>query len=399
MDDDEGILAYLKTVLDVNGYEIKACSLPEKVMGLIEDFRPDLILLDIMMQEVDGFTLLQKIKEKPEWKAVKIIILTAKSFEFDRLKAFELGADGFLRKPVKAEDLTKRVDQVLNYRAVLTFWGTRGSLPSPGPDTIKYGGNTSCLELRFPDERLFIFDAGTGIRNLGRKIAMEGDNKKMNLFFTHPHWDHLFGLPFFIPVYKPGNEVAIYGTSHGNISLREAVAGQMEGIYFPITIKEFGARVYFKEISEGEYDIDGIKIQTHFLNHPGHTIGYRVWWGDKSIAYITDNELPEKSNPNFDSHTREKMVAFLKGVDFLIHDSSYTDEEYKIRVGWGHPPLSELISLAMDAEVKHLKLFHHEPDHTDEDIDHMVDFCTKKIKDLGSSLKCTAAVEGGQIFI
>ena len=400
IDDDEDILKLLRNIFESEGFAVTTCPDAKKAMELVKGLSPDLVILDVLMKEIDGFTLLQEIKGNADLSSIKVIILTAKSFEFDKLRAFELGADAFMSKPFLTAGLLEKIHQTLESRAVLTFWGTRGSLPSPGPDTIKYGGNTSCIELRLPKERIFILDAGTGIRKLGRKIAREGANIKMNLLITHPHWDHLFGLPFFMPVYRPGNEVAIYGARHGNISLREVVAGQMEGIYFPVTIKAFGAQCYFKELSEGVHDIDGIKVQTHFLNHPGQTLGYRIWWGGKSVAYVTDNELPPQSNsPGGGDERRRKLIEFLKGVDYLIHDSSFTDEEYKTRVGWGHPPLSELLSLSHDAEVKELRLFHHEPDHTDKDIDNMVDFCVKKIETLHYSFKCSAAREGEQIFL
>lgn len=399
VDDDEILLKLLLNIFEPKGYKVRTCSQPEKTLDAISEFSPDLVILDVLMQKVDGFTLLKNIREKPEFKCLKIIILTAKFFEFDKLRAFELGADAFMSKPFETAKLLEKVEQTLYLRSILTFWGTRGSLPSPGPDTIKYGGNTSCIELRMPKEKLFILDAGTGIRKLGKKIAREGVNQKINLLLTHPHWDHIFGLPFFIPIYKPGNEIVICGARHGDISLREVVAGQMEGIYFPITIKEFGARTYFRELSEGEHEIDGVKVQAHFLNHPGQTLGYRIWAGDKSIAYVTDNELPlESANPKGDRHRREKLLAFLENVDILIHDASFTDEEYKTRVGWGHPPISALVQLAMEANVKELSLFHHEPDHVDADVDKLLAFCLEKIEKTGSSLKCSAAMEGEQLF-
>jgi phosphoribosyl 1,2-cyclic phosphodiesterase len=399
IDDDEILLKLLGNLLEPRGYNIKTCSQPEQALEIIQTFKPDLVILDVLMQGIDGFTLLKEIRDKTELKSIKIFILTAKFFEFDKLRAFELGADAFISKPFETEKLLEKVEQTLHDRSVLTFWGTRGSLPSPGPDTIKYGGNTSCVELRLPKEKLFILDAGTGIRKLGKKIARGGVNQKINILLTHPHWDHIFGLPFFIPIYKPGNEIVICGARHGNISLREVVAGQMEGIYFPITMKEFGARTYFKELSEGEHEIDGVKVQAHFLSHPGQTLGYRIWSGDKSIAYITDNELfLESDNPKGDPHRQKKLVEFLENVDVLIHDASFTDEEYKTRVGWGHPPISALVQLAVDAKVKELSLFHHEPDHNDADVDKMLDTCREKIEKMGSSMKCSAAMEGEQIF-
>ncbi len=399
IDDDEENLKSLQGTLESAGFEIKTCSSSARAMEYIGDFKPDLAIMELLLGEPDGYTLLRQIRKSKDYSSLKVIILTVKSFEFDRVRSFELGADAFFNKPISPEELLKNVSRTMDYRPHLTFWGTRGSLPSPGSETIKYGGNTSCIEVRLSQEKILILDAGTGIRKLGLKLMQEGGKKKINLLLTHPHWDHIFGLPFFVPTYIPGNEVSIYGARHGDISLREVVAGQMESIYFPITIKEFGARSYFQELSEGEYFIDDVKVQTHFLNHPGQTLGYRIWCGEKSFAYITDNELPppppDSTGP---SHKRKKLINFLKDVDLLIHDSSYTDQEYKTRVGWGHPPLSELLSLALAANAKELKLFHHEPDHTDQDIEKMVEFSLERLKKEGSSMKCSAAAEGEHIF-
>ena len=292
------------------------------------------------------------------------------------------------------------VNRVIKDELKVTFWGTRGTLAKPGPDTLKYGGNTSCVSLEFTKDRLFIFDAGTGVTELGKYLISHNRRQKMNLFITHPHWDHINGFPFFMPVYQHGNEMVVYGSSHGNISLREVIGGQMESIYFPVTIKEFASRVYFKEIMEGEYDVEGISLKAIMLNHPGITLGYRATNSSgKSVAYITDNEIiPEDIEKN-KNYLRNKLVAFLKGVDILIHDSSYFDDEYRKRVGWGHPAISEVLRLAEAAEVKNLYLSHHDPDHDDAKVAEKEAFGRRYFEKRKLDIGCFSAIEGNSVVL
>lgn len=284
----------------------------------------------------------------------------------------------------------------------IKFWGVRGSIPTPSTNNIKYGGNTPCVELQLPDNRLFILDGGTGIRELGKALSKDGRKLKMNILLSHFHWDHIQGLPFFLPFYKEKNEITMYGMDLENAKLERAMSGQMESMYFPVKSHTLSAHIRFKKLCQGANDIEGIDVGTMHLNHPGQCMGYVFNVGKKRICYFTDNELVPKwvnktDVKDYNLNIREKILNLISGADLLIHDAQYTNEQYKTRIGWGHSPLSEVIKLAHDAKVKTLVLFHHDPDHTDDDIDILVANCKEMIKNSYHAMECLAAHEGLEI--
>jgi phosphoribosyl 1,2-cyclic phosphodiesterase len=241
----------------------------------------------------------------------------------------------------------------------LKLWGVRGSLPSPGPSTKVFGGNTSCLEVRCGDD-IFIFDAGSGIRELGMEL-MKSMPVRARMFFTHYHWDHVLGFPFFIPAYVPGNEFHIYGESKRRRSPRQILAGQMSFPYFPVSLDAMRAKLTFHTLRpSSQLKFGEVTVKTHRLNHPFDAMGYRVEYRGSSVAYISDYE-------HF-SHTDEPLVEFVRGVDAMIYDSAFSDAEYVTKQGWGHSTWEEGVKLAQASEVKLLIISHHEPTHDD---DHM----------------------------
>ncbi len=404
IDDDPDILSLLEKFLNRDGYNVLTIPSSTLAMDAVREYKPDVILLDLMMPDIDGFDITKQIKDDSDLNKIKIIIITAKNFEFDQNRTLELGADCYLKKPIKPDDLPflkKTIDSVLKDSMTITFWGTRGTIPKPEKNSLKYGGNTSCVSVEMSKDRLFIFDAGTGITKLGEHLIKKGKkHTKMNLFITHPHWDHIHGFPFCKALYVGGNEMAVYGSSHGDISLREVMSGQMKSIHFPITLKEFASRVYFKEIAEGEHKIEGLSVKAINLNHPGVTLGYRVTNTSlKSMVYMTDNEVIPETSPNYDVYCRKRLINFLKDADVLIHDSSYFHDEYLTKVGWGHPSILEVLKLAKQASVKKLYLYHHDPDHNDDDVARMEEIGNKYFKDQNVDTKCIAAVEGTSICL
>lgn len=255
----------------------------------------------------------------------------------------------------------------------IKFWGTRGSIPTPGPHTLKYGGNTSCVEVRCGNE-LIILDAGTGIRNLGTKL-LEETPIKASILFSHMHWDHIQGIPFFRPAYVPGNEFKLYGNKNWNTKLEYALQRQMQSPNFPVTLEELneiGAQMEYIDIDAGAVfqigSADQITIRSINLHHPNKAFGFRIEYGGKSLIYATDTEsLPEPDN---------KLVELASGADLLIHDAQYTAEEYQGLRGdskdvWGHSTPEAAAAVALAANVKRLLLFHHDPYHDDAQIDQM----------------------------
>ena len=279
----------------------------------------------------------------------------------------------------------------------MTFWGVRGTLPRPGPDTVRYGGNTSCVSLEFPGGELFVFDAGSGIKALADHLMTRGGEIRGKIFISHPHWDHINTIPFFTPLYVPGNEFEIIGSAHGSTTMRDLVSAQMDGVFFPITMREFGAEVEFKDVHEGSFDIDGVGVEAIRLAHPGNCLGYRVDYDGRSICYITDNELFPASSEHYSKEFDERLQRFCAAADVLIIDTNYFDEEYESKIGWGHSCVGQVANLAHRARVRTLYLFHHDHSHDDAAIDAKVRKAEELLAEWGSSTECVAPIEGERI--
>lgn len=395
VDDDPLILRLVRTVLEGAGHRVSCADSSDNAVSNIQLQQPDCVLTDIMMPGIDGLELCKRLRDIPELGSIKIIMMSVKSYEFDRQRARHLGADGYILKPIDPSTLLHEIAQILSDRVTLSYWGVRGTLAVPGKKTLKYGGNTPCVTLSLPKGRLFIFDAGTGIKELSNDLMSKGNGLlSAKLFLSHPHWDHIQGLPFFSPLYIPGNEFEICGASHSGLSVRELVSGQMEGVYFPITIRKFGASVLFRDLCEGSFEFDNIHVQTMLLSHPGNCLGYRVQYQDKSLCYVTDNELFPPDLPQYNSAYRSRLTEFVRKADILIADAAYTDEEYPAKVEYGHSCISEVVKLAHSAEVRALHLFHHDPDQTDNDIDQKKCHACDVLKSLDSETVCVAPAEG-----
>jgi phosphoribosyl 1,2-cyclic phosphodiesterase len=248
----------------------------------------------------------------------------------------------------------------------IRFWGVRGSIPCPGPDTVRYGGNTPCVEIRCGD-RILIFDAGTGIRALGHTLIDAGMAADTDIFFSHCHIDHVIGLPFYPPLFKVGNRVNLWaGHFDETPGVEEAVRKVMSFPLFPIEVETFKAHLEFHDFRAGDCltPRPGITVNTMTLSHPGGATGYRVEYAGHSVAYITDIELGDGP---FD----EGAMVLAKGAGALIIDSTYTDQEMPSHIGWGHSSWQQVVRFANEAGVEKLCLFHHDPDHDDAFMDAM----------------------------
>ena len=389
VDDDRVFIKLLTKYLASESVTIVSTNTSSDALNEIIRLQPDCLILDIMMPGIDGLDLCKQVRAEPDLDDTKIVMVSGKAYEIDRKRAFDMGADGYIVKPVQPEKIADQIGRIVDDRIEMTFWGVRGTLPVPGEATIRYGGNTSCVSLKFPKGGLFIFDAGTGIKSLSDHLEAENRSQvEAKIFISHPHWDHINALPFFRPLYRQGNELEIMGPAHGEISIRELIAGQMDGVYFPIEIKEFGATVSFKDLKEGALSIDGIQVQTILLNHPGHCLGYRIDYKDRSICYITDNELFPKTSRFYNKAYIQKLTEFISKTDALIADCTYDEEEYANHIRWGHSSLTEVIHLAHRAKVGSLFMFHHDPSQTDTSIDAKGKQAQLLLAELNSTTRC-----------
>jgi phosphoribosyl 1,2-cyclic phosphodiesterase/CheY-like chemotaxis protein len=283
------------------------------------------------------------------------------------------------------------------------FWGTRGSIATPGSSTVRYGGNTSCVEVRSRRGTLVVLDCGTGAHPLGQKlISGPGKSLRGHILISHTHWDHIQGIPFFAPLFVPGNEWDIYGPRGLDQSLRETLAGQMQYAYFPVSTDQFGAAIRYHDLVEGIFDVDDIKISTRYLNHPALTLGYRLEADGATIVYCCDHEPHSRTLANGKGEFAGqdlRHAEFVHGADLLIHDAQYTAAEYVAKVGWGHSSIEYAVGLSQYAKVKRLALTHHDPLRDDSSLDHIVDGINLQLHNAGSVLKVSAAAEGEIIDI
>jgi phosphoribosyl 1,2-cyclic phosphodiesterase len=264
----------------------------------------------------------------------------------------------------------------------------RGSIPTPGPGTVRYGGNTSCVEVRCGGE-IIILDAGTGLRPLGLALFTEFKNKPLNLtlLITHTHWDHIQGLPFFAPIYNPRCRLRILGCQGSRESLLQALTGQMESTYFPVPFAKLPSNIEIEELKDFSFDIGPVLVRAQRANHPGVCVGYRLFSPDGLIAYFPDTE------PRLGGDDRD-MIEFIRDADVLILDSQYDRAEYKKHIGWGHGCVDDSVALALTAGVKKLCLFHHDSDHNDKKIDAFLKYARQLVTKAKGKLKVDAAREG-----
>jgi phosphoribosyl 1,2-cyclic phosphodiesterase len=289
------------------------------------------------------------------------------------------------------------------------FWGTRGSVPSPGKETVRYGGNTPCVEVRLTDTRLVIFDAGTGLRGLGDALVKRGGSIKAFIAVSHPHWDHIQGFPFFKPAFISGNEITIVGAQTKQITLRQMLASQMDKVFFPVQLNELKAHIRFHSMREETIPVFNGTLTSMFVNHPSFSLGFRLTVAGRSVVYISDNEPFDrevaKSLKNVDKHVvdrymkqkgdpNQRVFDFARGADILIHDATYTPEEYVNHVGWGHSDYLFTLKVAAEAGVKRLVLFHHEQTRSDDKVEDILRTCLNEIKKRSYRFECIAASEG-----
>ena len=422
IDDDEDYRALIAELLRADGWQVWDADNGERGLELAREHRPRVIVCDLLMPRGNGFHVCRALRSDSQFRATRIVVTTGRAFDSDRKTALETGADEYLIKPFEMPVLIEMMNRLGNHAATsasaaassadtgvwLKFWGVRGSIPTPGPATVQYGGNTACVELR-AEGQIIILDAGTGLRPLGRELTREFKDQplQLNLLLSHTHWDHIQGLPFFQPLYHPNNRIRILGYEGARSGLFKVLSSQMESPFFPIGLKELPSNVEIDELRDMDFQLGNVRVQAYFANHPGICVGYRITTRDGSIAFFPDNEPPnrlqhqpgaanadEATRRGFAEHESRKFVEFLREADVLILDAQYDAEEYPHHMGWGHGCVDDVVQLAVDAGVKKLFLFHHDPDHDDAKITAMVEQARQLAAKLKSPVKIEAAKEG-----
>ncbi len=298
-------------------------------------------------------------------------------------------------------------------KSYLRFWGVRGSYAAPFASHLKVGGNTSCVEINV-DNNLLVCDAGTGIIPLGNKLAAQQDIKAMTLILTHYHWDHICGLPFFVPAFIPDWTIRFYGPGESVQEIKQNLDSQMQAPYFPVGTETWMAKTEYIDPAEKNINAGPIQVKHHSVHHPGITYGYTINAANKKIIYISDNEcqfldksikqkmteFSEEEQEMFEAMNREEYeyeLTSIKDADILIHDAQYTPEDYETKRGWGHSCYVDVVNSAIDARVKELYLYHHDPYNDDDAIEKIFEASQKIIEDRKSDLKCHVAREGMEI--
>lgn len=285
------------------------------------------------------------------------------------------------------------------------FWGTRGSIATPGPATLHFGGNTSCVEVTTNGGGCFILDCGTGARALGAALVANASKPiEATILLSHTHWDHIQGFPFFAPLFVPGNQITVCGPEGSGQSLREVLSGQMEFTYFPVDIAQLPATISFRELGEGTHEIGGAKIVAQYLNHPAMTLGYRIEADGAAVVYLCDHEpfSPTLQHENQEISGYESIVhegdrrhaRFMAGASLVIHDAQYTPEEYPAKKNWGHSTYEYAVEMAAAAGVHQLILTHHDPIHDDTFVEDVEQRARKHASDLGCAVVVCCAYEG-----
>lgn len=282
---------------------------------------------------------------------------------------------------------------------IVKFWGTRGSIPVPGKKTIIHGGNTPCVQVISKSGEQVILDAGSGIRSLGHKYLKDESYKPINIFITHSHWDHIQGLPFFLPLYSKQFKINIFLNAVSKGKVKEIIHSLWDEDFFPVKPVILKSEISYNKISpDKKYQINDLLIETIQPNHSKGTLSFKITEGNKTVVYMTDNEILYETfsdHPSIsDMETRnKKLIDFCQGADFLIHDSMYTLKDFKTKLGWGHSDNVALAFFSILAKVKNLVLFHYEPEYSDKQVSEMLKQTKRILSECNTKIKCTASKE------
>ncbi len=403
IDDDFIVQTIMSRRLEADGYEVLTAADGEAGLAMARKERPDVVILDLMMPKMHGFAVIEAIRQDPSMARMRIVVCSMKGYASDSRAALQIGADRYLIKPVPPDQMAATVAELLGAGQApdqnspgfkVRFWGTRGSIATPGPKTVRYGGNTSCTEVRCRGE-ILVFDAGTGIRELGDALLEEFGSRpvRVHIFIGHTHWDHIQGWPFFVPAFIRGNEISLHSARAAGKPLERIFKGQMDSDYFPVLLSDMQAGLKFVELT-GPVTIGPVTVNYEYLNHPGIAIGFRASADSRSVVYLSDHERFTRMHGEAAAGEDRRIVEFAKGADLLISEAQYTEAEYQKKKGWGHSTFNDVLELAAESGARQLAIFHHDPSHDDDFMDRILEECQQKIRANNWSFKCFAAREG-----
>ena len=396
IDDDEIIRALASEILRAHGHHVSTAADGEAGLTMARAEHPDVVIVDLLMPKLHGYGVVEQIRRDPELKDSRIIVSSLKAYQSDIRQVEAVGADRYLKKPYAPDTLARVVSEVMKGGVLrVKFWGTRGSIATPGPDTTRYGGNTACVEVRYGDH-ILVIDSGTGIRPLGNALMKEFPQPPIHIhiFVSHTHWDHIQGFPFFTPSFAPGNEIFLYSVRGAGKPLEKIFRGQMDSDYFPVLLSDLLAHLHFIELT-GPVEIGPLTVDFEYLNHPGIAIAFRISVGGKSVVYVSDHEPFYRSQEGeLGERAERKVTEFARGADLYIREAQYTEEEYPAKKGWGHSSLQDALRTAAQAQVRQLAIFHHDPAHDDTFMDQMMQGCQETVRASSYPFACFIAKEG-----
>jgi ribonuclease BN (tRNA processing enzyme)/DNA-binding NarL/FixJ family response regulator len=428
-DGSHELLLALQKTEEAKKYDISTATNAAECLDKLTKDQPDLLLVDLFLPGMHGIEILKKIRSSTRFDQMGVILSSSEAMSQNYYAALKAGANYFLTKPFPPSFFFSTVEKFFagtlhpesfasggssliegehcylpkryHPNEYIKFWGTRGSNPVSGPEYVRYGGNTACLEIRHGKD-LVIIDAGTGIHPLGNSL-LESDINTIHLVISHTHWDHLTGFPFFNPIYHRDKTIYIYAPVGYERTTHELFTDMLAYAFFPVRLDDIQAKIIFCDLRDSEtITVGNIAISAHYAHHPGSTLCFKIHAGDKKVGYATDNEVlmgyhgaPNaitKDDPRLEPH--QPLIAFFQDCDILIHEAQYTPIEYQTKVGWGHSSISNAAVLVKHTGVKDWIVTHHDPTHTDVDLYNKIHLHYDIMQECGIQCQVRMAFDG-----